>query len=128
MFGVLWQPGVRSTTASDPTARWTIAHRRSSDSPSKGAGPWPGSLRQPQPSTQLRNSSYEWLRNRGQVSCALDYLHSCPLQVHRTSVPAALTLVQCNYRLLLRSQNVQSPAWTCSRRGMQKESASLLTA
>src|ERR1700677_2191230 len=70
MFGVLWQPGVRSTTASDPTARWTIAHRRSSDSPSKGAGPWPGSLRQPQPSTQLRNSSYEWLRNRGQVTTA----------------------------------------------------------
>jgi putative transposase len=51
-----------------PTARSTTARPRSSSSPSKGAGPWPGSLRKPQPSKPMRNSSYEWLRKRGQVS------------------------------------------------------------
>src|SRR5271165_6328581 len=68
MSGVLWQRGVRSTTASGPTARSATARPRSSSSPSKGAGPWPGSLRQPQPSKPMRNSSYEWLRKRGQVT------------------------------------------------------------
>ena len=34
--------------------RTTTARPRSSTSPSKGSGPWPGSLRQPQPATQLR--------------------------------------------------------------------------
>ena len=66
--GVLWQPGVRSTTASARTARSTIAPHRSSNMPSKEEGPWPLFLRQPQPSTQLRNSSYEWMRKRGQVT------------------------------------------------------------
>src|ERR1700722_4147913 len=67
MFDILWQSGVRSTTATVRTVHSTIARRWSSNSPSKGAGPWPGSLRQPQPATQLRIFSYEWLRNRGQV-------------------------------------------------------------
>ena len=38
--------------------------------PSKQAGPWPGLLRQPQPSNQQRISSYEWFRKRGQVRTA----------------------------------------------------------
>jgi putative transposase len=35
---------------------------------SKGAGPWPCSLRKHQPSTGTRVSSYEWLRNPGQIN------------------------------------------------------------
>jgi putative transposase len=59
---------VRSTTASAPIARSTIAHHKSSARYWKGAGPWPCSLPKPQPSTQPRISSHDWLRNRGQVT------------------------------------------------------------
>jgi putative transposase len=57
-----------TATASGLTARSTTAPHRSSNVPSKREGPWPLSLRQPQPSTQLRISSYEWVRKRGQVT------------------------------------------------------------
>jgi len=46
MFDILWQSGVRSTTTTGFTMHSTIALRWSSHSPSKGAGPWPGSLRE----------------------------------------------------------------------------------
>ena len=57
-----------TTTASDPTVRWTTARLWSSNSPSKETGPWPGFPRQQQPSNQQRISSYEWLRKKGQVT------------------------------------------------------------
>src|SRR5438270_11256659 len=79
-YGVLWPPGARSTTASGLTARSTTARHRSSNVPSKGEGPWPLSLRQPQPSTQPRISSYERVRKRGQVIGAVPILFHHALQ------------------------------------------------
>jgi hypothetical protein len=68
------------TTATVRTVHSTIARRWSSNLPSKGAGPWPGSLRQPQPATQLRIFSYEWLRKgvQAQARAAVEKADSKP--------------------------------------------------
>jgi putative transposase len=81
-----------------PHSSWTIARHRSSSSPSKKAGPWPGFLRQPQPPTQLRNSSYEWLIYsespvRAQTAASLPQSPHRAWQYRRTRLNPAIRFI-----------------------------------